>query len=214
MRPRRGEIGSCAQWLAVLRRCKSFIPWTEPSNCRNASCPGFRATATRVRCGSETRQWISGSSTFTARCCMRCTRRCAAACPRRRMARLSVASYSSILSRSGASLTKVSGRCVGGHDTSRIPRSWLGSRSTAPPIWRPPSAAQRSLNAGAGTPMKFAQRSASAASTRSLAASFSIMGPSQLDASLLQIPLVGFLPPDHPHVRGTLAAIERRLMHR
>ena len=38
-------------------------------------------------------------------------------------------------------------------------------------------------------------------------------GSHELDASLLQIPLVGFLPPDHPHVRGTLAAIERRLMH-
>ncbi|HXY59763.1 MAG TPA: glycoside hydrolase family 15 protein, partial [Methylocystis sp.] len=38
-------------------------------------------------------------------------------------------------------------------------------------------------------------------------------GARRLDASLLQIPLVGFLPPDHPHVRGTLAAIERRLVH-
>ena len=38
-------------------------------------------------------------------------------------------------------------------------------------------------------------------------------GSRRLDASLLQIPLVGFLPPDHPHVRGTLAAIERRLVH-
>ncbi len=37
-------------------------------------------------------------------------------------------------------------------------------------------------------------------------------GSHLLDASLLQIPLVGFLPPDHPHVRGTLAAVERRLM--
>jgi GH15 family glucan-1,4-alpha-glucosidase len=38
-------------------------------------------------------------------------------------------------------------------------------------------------------------------------------GARRLDASLLQIPLVGFLPPDHPYVRGTLAAIERRLVH-
>ena len=37
-------------------------------------------------------------------------------------------------------------------------------------------------------------------------------GSRELDASLLQIPLVGFLPPDHPHVRGTLAAVERHLM--
>lgn len=33
-----------------------------------------------------------------------------------------------------------------------------------------------------------------------------------LDASLLKIPLVGFLPPNDPRVRGTVAAIERELL--
>lgn len=37
-------------------------------------------------------------------------------------------------------------------------------------------------------------------------------GSRALDASLLQIPLVGFLPADDPRVRGTVAAIERGLM--
>jgi GH15 family glucan-1,4-alpha-glucosidase len=37
-------------------------------------------------------------------------------------------------------------------------------------------------------------------------------GSNDLDASLLQIPIVGFLPPDDPRVIGTVAAIERRLM--
>jgi GH15 family glucan-1,4-alpha-glucosidase len=37
-------------------------------------------------------------------------------------------------------------------------------------------------------------------------------GGSDLDASLLLIPLVGFLPADDPRVRGTVAAIERELM--
>jgi len=37
-------------------------------------------------------------------------------------------------------------------------------------------------------------------------------GSSELDASLLLMPLVGFLPADDPRVRGTLAAIERELM--
>jgi GH15 family glucan-1,4-alpha-glucosidase len=37
-------------------------------------------------------------------------------------------------------------------------------------------------------------------------------GSQALDASLLQIPLVGFLPPEDERVRGTLAAIERDLM--
>jgi GH15 family glucan-1,4-alpha-glucosidase len=34
----------------------------------------------------------------------------------------------------------------------------------------------------------------------------------QLDAAVLQIPLVGFLPPDDPRVIGTVARIEERLM--
>ena len=37
-------------------------------------------------------------------------------------------------------------------------------------------------------------------------------GSTQLDASLLLIPLVGFLPADDPRVCGTVAAVERRLM--
>jgi GH15 family glucan-1,4-alpha-glucosidase len=37
-------------------------------------------------------------------------------------------------------------------------------------------------------------------------------GSRQLDASLLMMPLVGFLPPDDPRVRGTVAAVERELM--
>jgi carbohydrate kinase (thermoresistant glucokinase family) len=36
-------------------------------------------------------------------------------------------------------------------------------------------------------------------------------GSSELDASLLLMPLVGFLPPQDPRVRGTIAAIEREL---
>jgi GH15 family glucan-1,4-alpha-glucosidase len=38
-------------------------------------------------------------------------------------------------------------------------------------------------------------------------------GSDELDASLLMMPLVGFLPATDPRVRGTIAAIERELMH-
>lgn len=38
-------------------------------------------------------------------------------------------------------------------------------------------------------------------------------GSRELDASALMFPLVGFLPPDDPRVRGTLEAIERELLH-
>ena len=37
-------------------------------------------------------------------------------------------------------------------------------------------------------------------------------GSPHLDASLLLIPQVGFLPPDDPRVRGTIEAIERDLV--
>jgi GH15 family glucan-1,4-alpha-glucosidase len=37
-------------------------------------------------------------------------------------------------------------------------------------------------------------------------------GTTRLDASLLLLPLVGFLPADDPRVRGTVAAIERKLV--
>jgi GH15 family glucan-1,4-alpha-glucosidase len=37
-------------------------------------------------------------------------------------------------------------------------------------------------------------------------------GSKQLDASLLLLPMVGFLPPDDPRVRGTVAAVERELL--
>jgi GH15 family glucan-1,4-alpha-glucosidase len=36
-------------------------------------------------------------------------------------------------------------------------------------------------------------------------------GSSRLDASLLLLPLVGFLPPDDPRVRGTLAGVQQQL---
>jgi GH15 family glucan-1,4-alpha-glucosidase len=38
-------------------------------------------------------------------------------------------------------------------------------------------------------------------------------GSVALDAATLLIPIVGFLPPDDPRVRGTVAAIERELVH-
>jgi GH15 family glucan-1,4-alpha-glucosidase len=39
-----------------------------------------------------------------------------------------------------------------------------------------------------------------------------VYGGDELDASLLQIPLVGFLPGTDPRVKGTIEAIERELM--
>jgi GH15 family glucan-1,4-alpha-glucosidase len=38
-------------------------------------------------------------------------------------------------------------------------------------------------------------------------------GSKELDASLLLLPLVGFLPADDPRIAGTIAAVERELLH-
>jgi GH15 family glucan-1,4-alpha-glucosidase len=38
-------------------------------------------------------------------------------------------------------------------------------------------------------------------------------GSHQLDASLLLLPVVGFLPPEDPRIQGTVRAIEQRLLH-
>jgi GH15 family glucan-1,4-alpha-glucosidase len=37
-------------------------------------------------------------------------------------------------------------------------------------------------------------------------------GSTELDASLLMLPMMGFLPPDDPRIRGTVAAVERELL--
>ena len=56
------------------------------------------------------------------------------------------------------------------------------------------------------------RRCAPAASIRRATPSSNISARTALDASLLLIPLVGFLPPDDPRVHGTVAAIERGLL--
>ena len=55
-------------------------------------------------------------------------------------------------------------------------------------------------------------RSASAASTRSVGAFTQSYGSETLDASVLVIPHVGFLPGSDPRVQGTVAAIEKELL--
>ena len=56
------------------------------------------------------------------------------------------------------------------------------------------------------------QKSARAPSTRQKNSFTQAYGSEQLDASLLLMPLVGFLPGSDPRVKGTVEAIERELM--
>ena len=59
---------------------------------------------------------------------------------------------------------------------------------------------------------RFARTCAPKASTESLGSFVQSYGSKYLDASLLLIPCVGFLPVSDPRVEGTIAAIERRLL--
>jgi len=52
----------------------------------------------------------------------------------------------------------------------------------------------------------------SAGFDRDLGSFVQSFGSKQLDASLLMLPLVGFLPPEDPRIKGTIAAIERSLL--
>ena len=83
----------------------------------------------------------------------------------------------------------------------RAVKARRGSSGSTGPVDRWRGAARRGPRA----------RCASRASTPSATRSRSPTARRALDASLLMIPLVGFLPPDDPRVAGTVDAIEREL---
>ena len=65
---------------------------------------------------------------------------------------------------------------------------------------------------GARSPMKIHADVCERGFDRDLNSFVQAYGSKRLDASLLLIPLVGFLPATDPRVRGTLRAIEKRLL--
>ncbi len=113
---------------------------------------------------------------------------------------------------SGTSPTKAFGRCAaaGRHFTHSKVMAWVAFDRAVR------SAEEFGLeapwSAGAHS-RRHPRRGLRRVSTRSAIASCSPMAR-DLDASLLLIPMVGFLPPDDPRVRGTLAAIEGGLIAR
>ena len=60
--------------------------------------------------------------------------------------------------------------------------------------------------------MRSTRRCASAATTRELGSFAQSYGSKELDASLLMLPLVGFLPASDPRIRGTIEAVENELV--
>ena len=108
---------------------------------------------------------------------------------------------------------RVYGRCVGRAVISRIPRSWPGSRSIGPSRMRRRMALhgpiERWQKIRGGDPCAGVRDRASTADRNSFVQAYD---SPHLDASLLLIPQVGFLPPDDPRVLGTIAAIEHNLV--
>ena len=96
--------------------------------------------------------------------------------------------------------------------TSPTPRSWPGWPSTGP--------SRRPRSADLEGPLEQWKECARRSTTRCATKGFNAdkgsftqyYGSDQLDASLLMIPLVGFLPAHDPRVRGTIEAIERELV--
>ena len=83
------------------------------------------------------------------------------------------------------------------------------SRRSSSSAWTGRSSGGRRLRQRRST-----TRSATRGSTRDGGTFTQYYGSTDLDASLLMIPLVGFLPADDPRVRGTVEAIERELCRR
>ena len=112
----------------------------------------------------------------------------------------------------GASQTKAYGRRAGRCGTLPIPRRWPGWPSIGRSRAHRCSVSRRHCAAGARCARAFTPTSAATDSTNRGTASFSTTGSNEVDASLLLIPIVGFLPAGDARVHGTLAAIQRDLV--
>ena len=129
----------------------------------------------------------------------------------RTQAGISSARWSSTSRRSGSSPMRAIGKCAVVRGISPSPRQWHGWRWIALSVAQRNSACREISINGASCALKSMLPCAARASMRKRVVSSSRSGGTALDASLLLLPLVGFLPPDDPRVKGTVDAIEREL---
>ena len=95
-------------------------------------------------------------------------------------------------------------RSLEGHGLGCIRSRGAGAEAASIPRVR--------ASVGARSPMKSMPKSVSADSIANSNSFVQAYGSKRLDASLLLIPLVGFLPADRSAVQGTLRAIEEKLL--
>ena len=174
-----------------------------------AGCP---ATRTRSRCASATPRTASSSSTSSARSWTRCTRRAAAgSAPTSRAGTLQLAlleHLEKIWREPDEGIWEVRGGRAALHLFQGDGLGRLRPRDQERRDVRP---GRRRSSAGASCATRSTTRSAATASIAELGSFVQSYGSKELDASLLLLPLVGFLPADDPRMRGTVAAIERDL---
>ena len=177
--------------------------------------PGRRAAADRagaglaarlrgVAAGAHRQRGLprSSSSTSTARCSTRCTSRASSAWrPRRPAGGWSRRCWTSS-ARRAAGRTRGSGRCAGRGGTSPTRRSWPGWRWTGRSRRSRTSAWTGRSTSGGGSATEIHAQVCREGFDAGLGSFVQSYGAKELDASLLMIPLVGFLPADDPRVRG------------
>ena len=208
-----GATGCCAPWPATSPSSRSCTAPRASGGSTSGRRPGCPATRARPGPHRQRRRRSSTSSTSTARSCRRSTRRPTPRVSRARPPGTCRPSSSTSSRRAGASPTTASGRCVGRGATSPTPRSWPGWPSTAPfarsrsgLTSKGPSTKWRSLRD------EISREVCEKGYNADVGAFTQYYGSDQLDASVLMIPLVGFLPADDPRVVSTVEAIERELL--
>ena len=97
-------------------------------------------------------------------------------------------------------------------DTSPTPRSWLGSPSIAPSVAAERLHLQAPLDEWRAARQQIHDDVCLHVFDPQLDSFVQFYGSKQMDASLLFIPLVGFLPASDPRVAGTIRQIERQLI--
>ena len=113
--------------------------------------------------------------------------------------------------KSGASRTRASGKCADRRSISPIRRSWPGSPSIAPSRARRRSGSKARSTTGGGLREEIYDEVCERGFDKKLGTFVQAYDSDQLDASLLMLPCVGFLPVADPRMANTVAAIERRL---
>ena len=211
------RLAAARRGRASRRSSRSCTASPASAGSPSTRCRGSPGTRTPRRCASATRRATSSSSTCTARRSRRCT---------------SCARTSRRADDDGT------GRLVAVRDrAARVPRGRVGRarRGDLGSARRPPALHPLEGDGLARVRLRGASRPRSSTCPRPLdrwrrtrdeihdlvcdegynpeLGSFTqAFGSTQLDAALLQLPMVGFLPPTDDRVIGTVAAIERGLL--